>query len=449
MELINGTLNLSYAAIALLLMVYTRLLPLTISRVTLINRSILTWTFLLLLSDGFACVFLSEQPRLYNLFITLSLVCFYIILALYSTYIISVIQEKNVLTDMALILTLCFCILGSVLRFANYLHPFVDLTSRTILLPKMYWCVESIGIFILLVDFLLLLRYHSKISSMEWFSLSLMPLSAPVYYILRAMIPGLRIRNALIFGIILWNHMFIGLKRDMELWNKEQQLAEYRYILSLERVKPHYIYNVLTSIYYLCDSDPKKAQNAVKTFSEYLRKSLYTMDQTKTVPFQWEMDLIRHYLSLEKMRFPDTFQVDYEITEQKFELPPFTVQILVENSVKHAVSRRTDQNGRIRIAAEKTSGGYRIEVADNGTGQTSSAAPSGGNGTGVQASVQRHNSGNYGLKQEEQLDTYESIGLNNVRERLSLLCGGTLTIQPNAENGITASVFLPFQDTDR
>ena len=235
----------------------------------------------------------------------------------------------------------------------------------------------------------------------------------------------------------------------MELWNKEQQLAEYRYILSLERVKPHYIYNVLTSIYYLCDSDPKKAQNAVKTFSEYLRKSLYTMDQTKTVPFQWEMDLIRHYLSLEKMRFPDTFQVDYEITEQKFELPPFTVQILVENSVKHAVSRRKDQNGRIRIATEKTSGGYRIEVADNGTGRTSSAAPSGGNGTGVQASGQRLDAGNYGLKQEEQLDTYESIGLNNVRERLSLLCGGTLTIQPNAENGITASVFLPFQDTGR
>lgn len=428
MELINGTLNLSYAAIALLLLIYSFHMPLAISRVTVINRSILAGAFLLLSLDGFACVFLTGQPRIYCLFITISLILHYIILVLYTKYIISVIQENNVFTNTAMILSILFCTLGSLLRFANYLNPvIVDLLTKTILRPKLYWFMESTGFCNMLIVLVLLLRYRNKVSRMEWFSLMLMPLSLPIYYFLRDLIPGLRIRNALLFGIILWNHMFIGLKRDMELWNKEQQLAEYRYILSLERVKPHYIYNVLTSIYYLCDSDPKKAQSAVKTFSEYLRKSLYTMDQTKTVPFQWEMDLIRHYLSLEKMRFPDTFQVDYEITEQQFELPPFTVQILVENSVKHAVSRRKDQNGRIRIATERTSGGYRIEVTDNGTGQFASVVSSG----------------------EKEPGVYESIGLNNVRERISLLCSGTLAIQPNAENGITASIFLPFQNTGR
>ena len=435
MELINATLNLSYAAIALLILMYTWTSKLTFSRVSKINWGIMTASFLLMILDGIAGIFIADHPGLYSLIITVSIVSYYLILAVYSRYIVIVIQEKNPLTDAALHIIYSLCALVCMIRIINFIHPIItDMPAKTVLHPIIYWLIQSMGLLIFIIDLLLLFLYRSKLEGMEWFSLTLIPLSVPLYMILRVLFPGLRIRNALLFCLILWNHIFIGRKRDRELWQKEQQLSEYKYILSLERVKPHYIYNVLSSIYYLCDSDPKKAQRAVKNFSNYLRQSLYTMDNTKTVPFRWEMELIQNYLSLEQMRFPDKFKVVYDINNMDFQIPPFTVQILVENAVKHGMSRRTDQEGWIKIRVEQREDGCLIEVADNGSGKDDALLPAAGQT--AQSVLQNSDSG-----QPE--NEYTGFGLQNIRERLSMLSGGTLTIRKNAEHGITASVFLP------
>ena len=162
---------------------------------------------------------------------------------------------------------------------------------------------------------------------------------------------------------------YIGYHSEVEEALREADMInlQNRLLLAAGRMKPHYIYNVMTNIYYLCDMDPSKAQEAVGYVSDYLRNTLETIEDPEPVLFSQELNQIKSYLALEKMRFGDQLNVKYDIDVDDFKIPPLTIEPLVENAVKHGI-RDLDRPGTVTIQTRRLAAGVKIIVEDDGVG---------------------------------------------------------------------------------
>jgi two-component system, LytTR family, sensor histidine kinase AlgZ len=147
---------------------------------------------------------------------------------------------------------------------------------------------------------------------------------------------------------------------------------------SLEsRIHPHFLFNTLNSISALIREDPARAERTVERLAALLRYSLDTGAKL-VVPLRQELRLVEDYLQIEKTRFGDrlryTLSVPAELED--FEVPPLTLQTVVENSIKHVVSP-SRQGSEIRIAARLEAGCLLLEVSDDGPGFDASALQAG------------------------------------------------------------------------
>lgn len=119
------------------------------------------------------------------------------------------------------------------------------------------------------------------------------------------------------------------------------------------QMNPHFMFNALNSIRALILEDPKKARTSINQLSQLLRNSLLT-ERKKTIPIEEEMDTIKNYLELEKIRYEERLR--YEIAIQtgceKAKVPPMIIQTLVENGIKHGISKEVN-GGLIRIEVFK------------------------------------------------------------------------------------------------
>lgn len=226
------------------------------------------------------------------------------------------------------------------------------------------------------------------------------------------------------FSLILCYSMFtneriqMSADKDKELLKKEIELMESKNAIFLSQIQPHFLYNALTSIYSLCESDPEKAKLAIVDFSKYLRANLDSLKQKELIPFNEELNHIKAYLRLEKLRYDDDLNIVYEIKVDDFLLPVLTVQPLVENAINHGICN-TKHGGIIQIKATETEDFYEIRVIDNGAG----------------------------FYENELYDPNRShTGIDNVRGRLKNMCNGTLEIASILGVGTTAIIKIPKGD---
>jgi hypothetical protein len=158
---------------------------------------------------------------------------------------------------------------------------------------------------------------------------------------------------------------------------KEKELAEERLrqaatearLSSLEsRIHPHFLFNTLNSISALIRESPVEAERMVERLASLLRFSLDSSG-ARLVPLSQELGIVRSYLEIEKVRFGDrlTYEVDADPALHSVYLPPLSVQTLVENSVKFAVSPRRE-GAAITVRARLRNGKPAIDVIDNGPG---------------------------------------------------------------------------------
>ncbi len=180
------------------------------------------------------------------------------------------------------------------------------------------------------------------------------------------------------------------------------------------QMRPHFIYNTLMSIYYLCKQDADKAQQVILDFSRYLKKNFTAIVNEDTVPFTEELEHTRAYLAVEKARFEDKLFVTFDTPVTTFKLPPLTLQPIVENAVKYGVSPGLDPL-HLSIITQETGKDITLIVEDTGPGYT--------------------------LPQ----DNEPHIALNNIRQRLNAICGGTLEIEPRETGGTRVTLRLPKQ----
>ena len=178
------------------------------------------------------------------------------------------------------------------------------------------------------------------------------------------------------------------------------------------QMRPHFIYNTLTSIYYLCKKDANKAQQVILDFNHYLKKNFTAIVSEDSVPFTEELEHTQAYLAVEKARYEDKLFVEFDTPVTMFRLPPLTLQPIVENAVKYGVSPGLDPL-YLSITTQESKEGITVLVEDSGPGYT---APK---------------------------DDEPHIALANIRQRLKNICGGTLEIALREAGGTRITVFLP------
>lgn len=278
----------------------------------------------------------------------------------------------------------------------------------------LYWAGAGAGIGILLFNMVFILMHRKAMKPHATTILmlySLLPLTGfafqpvwdttPVYL-------GSTMASVLCYAVV-------HVEQSRQLAMREHELAESRVAIAVSQIQPHFLFNALNSICYLCGVDAKEAQKALREFSVYLRMNIDSIGVTKPVFFLSELDHIKTYLKLEKMRFEDDLMVELDIQATDFKVPPLSVQPLVENAVKHGVCKKPG-GGTVTLSTREKADYFEITVQDDGVGFDPSATPD---------------------------DGREHIGIKNVRERLWAMCNARLNVESSPGSGTTITINIP------
>ena len=214
------------------------------------------------------------------------------------------------------------------------------------------------------------------------------------------------------YRFILNDQIDQNLRRQREIARQQMEIADQRASIMVLQMRPHFIYNTMTSIYCLCGQDPVKARQVVMDFTTYLRKNFTAIASAEPIPFSSELEHTRAYLAVEQALYEDSIFVHYDMPHTWFRIPPLTLQPIVENAVKHG---RDPDAGEfhISIRTRKTDSGNEIVISDNGRG----------------------------FDPDEESDS--GIAINNIRQRLEVMCDGSLNIRPGDGGGTVVTITIP------
>jgi len=131
-------------------------------------------------------------------------------------------------------------------------------------------------------------------------------------------------------------------------------------------INPHFIFNSLNSIRALVDENPKRARRAITELSNILRSSMQA-EKSETVPLERELDIVKDYLALEQMRFEERLKIEFEIDEDTLQqqVPPMMLQTLVENAIKHGISKQI-KGGTVKVIAVFKDNDLELRVQNTG-----------------------------------------------------------------------------------
>jgi LytS/YehU family sensor histidine kinase len=175
------------------------------------------------------------------------------------------------------------------------------------------------------------------------------------------------------FILFIWNLLYYlyhyverNRKQQVDTLKLQSLVKELELKTIKAHINPHFIFNSLNSIRALVDENPQRARTAITELSNILRSSMQAEKQ-ETVPLERELSIVRDYLALEKMRFEDRLQVQMDIDEDTLQqpIPPMMLQTLVENAIKHGISKRMD-GGTIRIISDFVDNHHELIVLNSG-----------------------------------------------------------------------------------
>jgi hypothetical protein len=249
-------------------------------------------------------------------------------------------------------------------------------------------------------------RYHKQAST--WFN-SFVSLLVLALFATKALVGGKKRAEA------LTQTANAAVEREA----MQRQLSEAKMQMMQAQVEPHFLFNTLASVEHLIETDPPRASAMQRSLIQYLRAVLPQMrDNVVVTNLGREVDMVKAYLSLLKMRMEERLTVDLRIPDElrSAAFPPMMLQSMVENAIKHGLECKP-QGGTLKISAEVAGNKLRVIVVDDGVGF--GVVPSDGTG----------------------------LGLPTIRERLKLLHGdqGNLRIAANSPSGVIATIEVPYQ----
>jgi hypothetical protein len=226
------------------------------------------------------------------------------------------------------------------------------------------------------------------------------------------------------FMLWLWAGFYFGWhffhrykQAEVDKWKLAAAVQEAEMRTLKAQINPHFMFNGLNNIRALVMEDPARARNMITHLSDLLRYSIQ-LNSAEWVPLRRELEIVRHYLELEAMQLEErlTYSLDVDPAALTVLIPPMTLQLLVENAIKHGIAPRPE-GGTIQLTAQP----------DAATGQLH---------------IVVRNTGRY-----QPQPGHEGVGLRNAQERLALLFGkaATLTISndPTTADTVLAELRLP------
>lgn len=206
---------------------------------------------------------------------------------------------------------------------------------------------------------------------------------------------------------------FIWLHLQFVREHEQGLRAEQRIRIMKTQIQPHFLFNTLNTIRALYAVDPGLAESTLEKFSKYLRQNLDSLEQRDLIPFSREMEYTRLYADIEMLRFQN-IRMEYRIEDADFDIPPLTIQPLVENAIRHGV--RIREEGIVTVSSRREENFHVIEILDNGAGFDTDA-------------------------KKEPEETH--IGIANVKSRVESLCGGTLDVKSEIGKGTRVILRFP------
>ena len=266
-----------------------------------------------------------------------------------------------------------------------------------------------------LLDFSLLLQYRKKVSAATFGCLVSYMILPMVALVILIFFYGIALVNISICISVIFMFVVSTVEQNREMAEKEKEMCDMRIAMTVSQIGPHFIFNTLSSIQYMCRKNPQMAEETVKEFTTYLRGNIDSLTNPKNITFAKELEHVKSYLAIEQKRFGARVQVVYDIRETDFEIPALSLQVLVENAVKHGICKKPE-GGTVTIRTERREQNILLTVQDTGVGFDPT---------------------------KKKTDDKIHAGIENIQTRLKNMCGGKMEICSTPGEGTIVVLTLP------
>lgn len=217
---------------------------------------------------------------------------------------------------------------------------------------------------------------------------------------------------------ILFYRALTFTRKSILLLEQEQKLKmemqNAQIAIMLGQIQPHFLFNALNTLQHICTKNGVLAAEAISHFSKYLRGNMDSLTKEHPIPFGEELEHVKHYLYIQKLRFGDRIHIQYDLNNMDFDIPTLTLQPIVENAIRHGITKKAE-GGTVWITTLKVLDEYIIIVADDGVGFDPHV---------------------------RNCDRRSHIGLQNVEKRIKLQCDGSLSIESQPGFGTRVTIRL-------
>ena len=338
----------------------------------------------------------------------------YLLLGFFTNFVLhSFISEKDRTARIFVWSVIALSVAALIFNFVKPIYYYID--SGNVCQKGDFYSVSQLPCLIIYLENLIYIIINRKKVSKNIFSSFMLYMIIPMCaFALQIFLHGIDIINIALIAVLLL--MFVIMQNQLvnEYIEQKRQLQESGVRLMVSQIKPHFIFNSLTAIAQLCDDNPALAKETTIFFAKYLRGNLSALEKPEAVPFSDELNHIKNYLSIEKVRFGDYLNIVYDIETVDFKVPVLSVQPLIENAVKHGVGMKED-GGTVTLSVHKNGNAVEIKVIDDGVG-FDTAQPYGGEG---------------------------HIGISSSVERFRQICGAETKIESSVGKGTEITVSIP------
>ncbi len=357
---------------------------------------------------------LFRNPLLFN---TLDIILIYIIPAVFLFYTYTCLENKAAKKLAGVFGSISLLLLLTVILIQIFgIYELFDMQNMAII-----WSAVAVIILILLIgyDGLVLKNKQARLMLLSW-----LPLFISAFIeIINGLLINIPARSIVKYGfllsILLQFYQFVRVIRSNVRKNKENMQLKYellqnRLVVMLSQIQPHFLFNTLNDIRFLYRESPEKAEEALISFTRYLRANMESLNQSDLIPFENELGYVQNYVDIEKMRFGERLKVVYDIGSAQFFVPVLSVQPLVENAIRHGVVKKPE-GGTVTIRTYEDAYSVVVKVSDDGAG--------------------------FGPPEIDDGKTH--TGIENVRMRVQAMCGGSVEIESKPGEGTMVRMHIP------
>ena len=272
--------------------------------------------------------------------------------------------------------------------------------------------VAQVYQFVILALCLFLVLVDKRLNKREKIGFSIYVFLPAVSIIVQNFLKGYAIAYATLLLAVEVLFLFLNVEKNIRIEEDEKKLRDANVKIMMSQIQPHFIYNTLSSISTLIEINPKKAQAALDGFSDYLRMNFSALTETRLIPFSDELRHIDVYTTLEKVRFNERLKMVYDVQTRDFNVPPLSIQPIVENAIKHGIIKKVD-GGTVILRTYEEPTAFVVEVIDDGVGFD---------------------------MDDVNFKNNEHIGLNNVRHRIHSMCHGDILFESKKNEGTKVTI---------